>query len=161
LISIREQIFRARQVGEFETTFAIEKPFRSEEEARTWSPFVDCGDVEDLEDETIEQDRKQRLLKLTRLLRRQQRLNETQKKRGYSAYENIGVTQPNALSMPHVMEMSVDARKRWRCLHCMCQITKTNDVLDGPQGKLTLCKSCGTYYGLNNSLPEHRFGLFK
>ena len=58
--SIREQIFRVLQTGEFEPTFPIEKPFRSEEEARSWAPFVDCGDKEEDEEDTIEQDRKQR-----------------------------------------------------------------------------------------------------
>lgn len=58
--SIREQVFRYRLNGDFDTTFAIEKPFRAEEEAKSWSPFIDVGDpVQDAEF-TIEQDRKQR-----------------------------------------------------------------------------------------------------
>ena len=44
--SIREQIYKIRKDGEYDQTFAIERPFRAEEEARSWAPCVDCGEIE-------------------------------------------------------------------------------------------------------------------
>jgi hypothetical protein len=61
--SIREQIFQFCKSGDFEQTFAIEKPLRSEEEARAWGPFIDCGFVED-DEVSVEQDRKARYIKV-------------------------------------------------------------------------------------------------
>ena len=58
--SIREQLYKAKSNGDFDPSFAIEKPFRSEEEAMSWSPFIDCGDREGEEAFSIEEDRKQR-----------------------------------------------------------------------------------------------------
>jgi hypothetical protein len=61
--SIREQIHKVRASGDFDPTFAIEKPFRSEEEARAWSPHVDFGENPDDDDDGNggdDQDRKQR-----------------------------------------------------------------------------------------------------
>ncbi|OAJ41522.1 hypothetical protein, variant 1 [Batrachochytrium dendrobatidis JEL423] len=40
--SIREQIFRYKRSGVLDPSFAIEKPFRAEEEARGWSPSIDA-----------------------------------------------------------------------------------------------------------------------
>jgi chromatin structure-remodeling complex subunit SFH1 len=58
--SIHEQIYRIRQSGEYEPTFPIEKPLRSEEEAKGWAPFVDCGEKPEDAELNMEEDRKQR-----------------------------------------------------------------------------------------------------
>ena len=66
--SIREQLYKVKSNGDFDPSFAIEKPFRSEEEAKYWSPFIDCGDREGEEGLSIEEDRKQRFINyITRL----------------------------------------------------------------------------------------------
>lgn len=44
------------------SAFAVEKPYRSEEEAKAWSPFVDCGEVEEEEEEDKGEDRSTRYL---------------------------------------------------------------------------------------------------
>lgn len=58
--SIHEQIHQAKQSKEFDSNFPIEKPLRAEEEARSWSPFINCGDQSDDDMENPEEDRKQR-----------------------------------------------------------------------------------------------------
>ncbi|KAJ3251677.1 SWI SNF, matrix associated, actin dependent regulator of chromatin, sub b, member 1 [Boothiomyces macroporosus] len=143
--SIREQIHQFKQNGDFDSTFAIEKPFRSEEEAMSWAPFVDCGDQEETEEFTIEQDRK------ARLLRRQLRLNQQTKRKPYDY-------RPNS---QHIQLLPPNVRETWRCSWCKCTAMKTTGFRDGPDGELTLCKSCGSYYETNQELPTHRHMMFK
>jgi hypothetical protein len=42
IFSIREQITKFRREG-IESTFAVEETFRSDEEARSWCPYVLAG----------------------------------------------------------------------------------------------------------------------
>ncbi|KAI8892656.1 hypothetical protein BC833DRAFT_625618 [Globomyces pollinis-pini] len=152
--SIREQIFKAKQSGDFESSFAIEKPFRSEEEARTWAPFVDCGEREDDDsvENTIEQDRK------ARLLRRQRLLGSKRK----STFSVEGFQPPIVGSnSAHMLSIPADQREKWRCDHCQCTGSKTSYISDGPNGPNTLCKICGLHYEYDEVLPEHRLDLFK
>ncbi len=61
IVSIREQIHKIKAKGDFDFNFAIEKPMRSEEEAKGWAPSLDFGYNPDDEDEGgTDQDRKQR-----------------------------------------------------------------------------------------------------
>ena len=110
--SIHEQVHQAKQTREFDNNFAIEKPLRAEEEARTWSPFINCGDLSDDDMENPEEDRKQRLL------RRQQRLSEG--RRGPSKQESsIYIPPPQvAMTLPHVLALPADIRNKWCCTHC-------------------------------------------
>nr|KAJ3418527.1 SWI SNF, matrix associated, actin dependent regulator of chromatin, sub b, member 1 [Polyrhizophydium stewartii] len=76
--SIRDQLHRIRRDGEFEPTFAIEQPFRAEEEARSWSPRVEIT-LAQSEDEEEEVDMAKE--RASRRIRREQRTNATSRRR--------------------------------------------------------------------------------
>lgn len=160
--SIREQLYKVKSSGEFDPSFPIEKPFRSEEEARSWSPYIDCGEIEGEEGLSIEEDRKQRLL------RRQLRVNSSARGRGY-VQRGYLIHDENSSSMPFIVgashptqgALSPEEKAIWRCSHCYCSFSQTPSIFTGPKGENTLCRSCGLYYEEGQSLPDHRIALFR
>ncbi len=49
----------------------------------------------------------------------------------------------------------------WNCLHCICSREDSGLLKIGPDGKESLCESCGSYYEVNEELPDHRLNLYK
>ncbi|KAJ3304054.1 Snf5- protein 1 [Kappamyces sp. JEL0829] len=141
--SIREQTHKIKASGDIDPTFAIEKPFRSEEEAKAWAPFVDCGENPDDQGDANGRGRGNR---------------------GYFLDEPSYSSMPfsgTAVSQQSNSGLAPEARATWRCSHCLCSFAQTMAVLNGPEGENTLCRSCGLYYEQTESLPEHRLELFK
>ncbi|KAH6562752.1 hypothetical protein BASA62_008945 [Batrachochytrium salamandrivorans] len=166
--SIREQVHRFRRDGEIEATFAIEKPFRAEEEARSWSPNVDAFQTRE-DDEEEENDAGKG--RSSRRIRRELRTTMGSRRRtgGYAASSNVRVSIRGGGSVGHIEENSgqqvssldAEVRTKRKCDHCLCTLVNTSGMRAGPSGEHTLCNACGVYYQLDATLPEHRLGLFK
>lgn len=154
--SIREQVTKARRDGEIDTTFAIEQPFRSEEEARGWCPHIHTGMAEP-EQDSADLDRHTRYnFNNVRAARRELRNKET--RRRAPIYKELPNPTPAT---------NVDLPPNWRCLHCKCTSAKTDRAKDGPRGENSLCNACGmdllivgAYYQVQKELPEHRLNMF-
>ncbi|KAI8910932.1 hypothetical protein EDD86DRAFT_203960 [Gorgonomyces haynaldii] len=131
--SIREQILRIRREGEQEATFAIEKPLRAEEEAKSWSPFINLG-------QNLNGDYDGDLDRQTRALRREQRLTQNRRRGTFEIRPYLDHHQP--FTVANTQGMPQD----WQCHHCKCPLLKTDKVKDGPAGENTLCHVCGIFF---------------
>ncbi|KAH6561428.1 hypothetical protein BASA60_011482 [Batrachochytrium salamandrivorans] len=164
--SIREQVHRFRRDGEIEATFAIEKPFRAEEEARSWSPNVDAFQTRE-DDEEEENDAGKG--RSSRRIRRELRTTMGSRRRtgGYAASSNVRVSIRGGGPVGHIEENSgqqvssldAEVRTKRKCDHCLCTLVNTSGMRAGPSGEHTLCNACGVYYQLDATLPEHRLGF--
>ena len=187
--SIRLQVLRRRAEADYDTTFPIERPFRAEEEAKTWGPVVDLLDETELVEEEVEDDIGK--ARSSRRARREMRQNVPggRKKTIEESRLNIraelfmGTNYDAGIDVKRGEKagpkLSDDQLKAWRCSHCKIHYDENYMIHHGPMGEYTLCNACGTkkniklltiinflfvlgiFYTANGSLPIHRLNLFR
>eukprot|EP00842_Homolaphlyctis_polyrhiza_P006213 jgi/Hompol1/6593/HPOL_003154-RA len=161
--SIREQLHRIRRDGEIDAAFPIEKPFRAEEEARTWGPHISASNarMDDEEDEVNDVAKERN----SRRMRRELRTSTSGSRRRGAAYpttSELRVSIRDADNTPHELPSVLSAEERavWACSHCLCTVGNTTVLRPGPLGANTLCNACATPRAAENFLALCASGYY-